>query len=142
MNGEQQNRTTTINRRDFMRALSHWQGQDFNDKFALLRVRITGDMKRDCLVVLSTIVAALAGCDTSQPQPQNQPLAKPHYQRFVPIPAAGFFTEGVPWNGYFALDTKTGALCSTMKGRVFKGPSEWANDVPICEQLLAANPDN
>lgn len=98
-------------------------------------------MKSARFVALSVIVAALAGCDTSQPQMQNQPLAKPHYQRFVPIPAAGFFTEGIPWNGYFALDTKTGALCKTMK-RDFSGPAQWANDVPNCSEVLAANPDN
>jgi hypothetical protein len=50
-------------------------------------------------------------------------------------------TEGIPWYGFFALDTKTGTLCSTIKDRVFKGPSEWANDVPNCSQLLVSNPD-
>jgi hypothetical protein len=74
-------------------------------------------------------------------QPQATPIPKAHYQRFVPIPAVSGIVEGVPWHGFFALDTKTGALCSTVKDRVFKGSSEWANDVPNCSQLLAENPD-
>lgn len=97
-------------------------------------------MKRALLVILPIIVA-LAGCDATQPQAQNKPIAKSHYQRFVPIESEKIMTDGVPWHGYFALDTKTGNLCSTIKGRVFKGAGEWANDIPSCDQLLAANPD-
>jgi hypothetical protein len=92
-----------------------------------------------CLVVL-VIATMLAGCDSSQPQSATPP-AKTHYQRFVAIQALPYVMEGVPWHGYFALDTKTGTLCSTIKGRAFKGPAEWANDVPSCEQVLTANPD-
>lgn len=93
---------------------------------------------KTCLAVL---VITLTGCDSSQPQ-STTPPAKPHYQRFVPIQPVSGIVEGVPWHGYFALDTKTGTLCSTVKNRVFgKGPSEWANDVPNCEQVLTANPD-
>lgn len=74
--------------------------------------------------------AVLAGCETSQPP------AKPHYQRFVPIPAEAVMTEGVPWHGYFALDTKTGTLCVTLEVKDFpKGVSEWANGVPKCNDI-------
>ncbi|HEY1482255.1 MAG TPA: hypothetical protein VGF19_06015 [Candidatus Acidoferrum sp.] len=92
--------------------------------------------------ILTLVCAAvLTGCDASQPQGAT-PAVKPHYQRFVPIQAVPYVIEGVPWNGFFALDTKTGTLCNTIKGRVFsKGPSEWANDVPNCSQLLADNPE-
>lgn len=96
-------------------------------------------MKCTFFVALSAMATFLTGCDTSQPP--SQPPAKPHYQRFVPIAPEVVMTEGVPWHGFFALDTRTGTLCSTMKGRVFKGPPEWANDVPSCSQLLATNPD-
>src|SRR5260370_42606256 len=97
-------------------------------------------MKFTSLFALAAIVMLFAGCD--QLQPQNQPAAQPHYQRFLPISPPSTMTEGVPWHGYFALDTKTGTLCSTMKDRVFrKGTSDWANDVPNCAQLLAENPD-
>lgn len=92
-----------------------------------------------CLAVLA-IAITLSGCDSSQPQ-STTPPTKPHYQRFVPIQAVPYVMEGVPWHGYFALDTKTGTLCSTIKDRAFKGPAEWANDVPNCTQLLADNPD-
>ena len=96
-------------------------------------------MKPTHLIALAAIVV-LAGCD--QLEPQNQPAAKAHYQRFLPIQPENVMTSGVPWHGYFALDTKTGTLCATMKDRGFgKGPSEWANDVPNCAQVLAENPD-
>src|SRR5580704_1952136 len=87
-------------------------------------------------------VAVLTGCGSFQHQ-NTARLAKRHYQRFVPVPADGFFTEGVPWHGYFALDTKTGSLCITLTSAIktFKGPSEWANDVPNCSRHLADDPD-
>lgn len=92
-------------------------------------------------LALFAIAITLTACDSSQPQTQSTaPPAKPHYQRFVPISDVNILTEGIPWHGFFALDTKTGTLCSTMK-RAFKGTTEWANDVPSCEQVLAANPD-
>lgn len=91
--------------------------------------------------VLAPVCAlVLTGCDASQPQSTTPPARHP-YQRFVPIQPEATFREGVPWHGYFALDTKTGTLCSTMKGRAFSGASDWANDVPSCKQLLADNPD-
>jgi hypothetical protein len=45
-------------------------------------------------------------------------------------------TQGVPWHGYFALDTKTGTLCVTLEFKDFpKGVSEWANGVPKCNDI-------
>lgn len=75
-------------------------------------------------------IAALAGCETSKP------TAKEHYQRFVPIPAEAVMSEGIPWHGFFALDTKTGTLCVTLESKEFaKGPSDWANGVPKCNDI-------
>ena|ERR1700676_1108973 len=84
----------------------------------------------------------LTGCSSTQPQATGPP-AKSQYQRFVPTPTDGFFSEGIPWHGYFALDTRTGTLCRTIKFKVFpKGsPAEWANDVPSCNEVLAADKD-
>jgi hypothetical protein len=103
---------------------------------------------RACFVL--AMGSMLAGCGSSQPQ--SRPPALPHYQRFVPVPAEGAMTNGVPWHGFFALDTRTGTLCATtgfpigefkpmIVGRVFQGKSEWANDIPTCAQVLTANPD-
>jgi hypothetical protein len=47
------------------------------------------------LAVLA-IGIAMTGCE---PQSTTQP-AKPHYQRFVPLPSDAFFVEGIPWHGY------------------------------------------
>ena len=93
-------------------------------------------------IAVLAIAITLAGCDSTRPQ-STTPPAKPQYQRFVSIATDGFFIEGIPWHGYFALDTKTGTLCRTIKFKVFpKGsPIEWANDVPSCNDILAANPD-
>jgi hypothetical protein len=49
-------------------------------------------------------------------------------------------SEGIPWHGFFALDTKTGTLCRTMVDKEFPKGS-WANDIPACNQVLVANPD-
>jgi hypothetical protein len=95
------------------------------------------------ILAVLAISVAMTGCEPHS----TVPPAKPHYQRFVPLPADAFFVEGVPWHGYFALDTKTGTLCSTIKDRLmtrklnFAGASEWANGVPSCEVILGANPD-
>jgi len=100
-------------------------------------------MKFSQTLAVLAIGIAMTGCESQS----TTPPAKPHYQRFVPIPTDGFFTEGIPWHGYFALDTKTGTLCSTIKDRLmtrklnFTGASEWANGVPSCEVILGANPD-
>src|SRR5258708_38582008 len=95
------------------------------------------------LAYLLALVTLLAACDSDQQQQQqNQPAAKLHYQRFVPIQAQSLMSEGIPWHGFFALDTRTGTLCKTIINKVFpKGPAEWANDIPACAQVLTANPD-
>jgi hypothetical protein len=81
------------------------------------------------------------GCEQAK-----QPVApdKPHqvaYQRFVPVPAEQFARQGVPWHGYFALDTRTGTLCRTIPFERLGGPAEWANNVPDCQAVLRASPD-
>jgi hypothetical protein len=88
--------------------------------------------------VLCTVV--LAGCGSFQPQ--STPPATSHYQRFVPIQPVSGMVEGIPWHGYFALDTKTGTLCRTIMLKVFpKGVSEWVNDVPSCYDTFKVSPD-
>jgi hypothetical protein len=72
-------------------------------------------------------------------QPQSQPPAPQPYQRFVPIAPESVMAEGIPWHGFFALDTKTGSLCRTVMLKTFpKGPSDWANDILSCYDVLQA----
>jgi hypothetical protein len=99
-------------------------------------------MKDPCAFLALAAVVVLSGCDLQQPQPQAQALPQPkaHYQRFVPIAPPRTMMGGVPWHGFFALDTKTGTLCMTML-RAFQGDGAWANDVPSCSELLKSNPD-
>jgi hypothetical protein len=109
------------------------------------------------------IALTLLGCNSVQPQSQS---AKPNegdtkknsagdtvvfhdgkwglksavavaYQRFVPIAPESVMAQGIPWHGYFALDTKTGTLCVTLRVKDFpRGVSEWANNVPKCNDVL------
>jgi hypothetical protein len=89
------------------------------------------------ILAVLALVSIATGCNS--PQSHRQPQAM-HYQRFVPIPPDTIPAEGVPWHGYFALDTKTGTLCRTIIYHDFpKGA--WANDIPACSQVLTANPD-
>jgi hypothetical protein len=85
------------------------------------------------LAVLA-IIAVLTGCETSQP-----PATLP-YQRFVPIPAETVMTEGVPWHGFFALDTKTGELCTTVSYNILpKGSADdLAHSLLSCSNILQA----
>lgn len=87
-----------------------------------------------CLAVVG-ISVILAGCEslhTSQP--------KQNFQRFVPIPAESVITQGVPWHGFFALDTKTGELCTTVRYDLLpKGPADdLAHSLLSCSNILQA----
>ena len=69
---------------------------------------------------------AMTGCESH----------KPHYQRFVPIPAGAVMPDIPGGSGYYALDTKTGTLCRTVPGA-----ANWVGAPPTCKELLAENPD-
>jgi hypothetical protein len=98
-------------------------------------------MNRTLILALISAVV-LTGCDSSQPQPQSTPPpAKPHYQRFVPILPETIPTQDVPWNGFVALDTRTGTLCRTVINKEFSKGS-WVNDIPACSQILKAETDS
>jgi hypothetical protein len=61
-------------------------------------------------------------------------------QRFVPVPADTVMTQGVPWHAYFALDTKTGALCTTVSYDLLpKGQADdFAHSLLSCSNILKA----
>jgi hypothetical protein len=85
-------------------------------------------------VLMASLLVALVGCE-EQSQPSSglkSPPTKAEYQRFLPIPPSSGI--GVPWHGFFALDTKTGKLCMTTT-RKFSDASEWVNEVPLCQDL-------
>ncbi len=89
-------------------------------------------MSRKLLVIL--LLLAMWGCGQEQQQPKPQqakpqivPQVKQPYQRFVPM------TSGIR----FALDTKTGQLCTTfMPTR----EDEW-DRLPPCFDLYKQYPD-
>ena len=79
-----------------------------------------------CLCVL--------GCQRSRPH------LKADYQRFLPIQPTNGMMEGIPWHGFFALDTKTGSLCRTVSYDVFpKGkPDDLGHSLLSCSDILRA----
>jgi hypothetical protein len=77
------------------------------------------------------------GCDQPKTPAPATPPKPPSYQRFVPIPGQGFAMNGVPWNGFFALDTKTGNLCLTVDDFI---PKDFPN-TKTCAVLRMTNPD-
>lgn len=86
-------------------------------------------------LILSIAIASLflAGCEA------RNPAAKPvsQCQRFVPISPHNPSMTGVPWHGYFALDTKTGQLCHTAIDGPQGGPA-----LPNCFDLYKSYPDS
>jgi hypothetical protein len=92
-------------------------------------------MKTAACLALTLLLQQANGCDET---PKAKTTAHVPYQRFVPIPAQGFFMNGVPWSGYFALDTKTGNLCLTVDDFV---PKDFPN-TPTCTRLMMQWPDS
>jgi hypothetical protein len=80
------------------------------------------------------LLVFIVGCD----QPLNN-LPKNHtpYQRFVPVSRPPEKMVGVPWTGFFALDTKTGLLCLTTDNHV---PPDY-QDLPTCTKVMTDWPD-
>jgi hypothetical protein len=82
------------------------------------------------LLILSALIFT-AGCDTPEkpttPPAQSQPAP---FQRFLPLNAEGQ-KAGIPWSGFFALDSQTGQLCRTT-------PRQFGNEfdqIPSCSAL-------
>lgn len=91
-------------------------------------------MKRTWILVLAS-AAILTGCDH-----RHDPPAKAGCQRFLPIPAETVMTQGVPWHGFLALDTKTGELCTTVGYDLLpKGTAgDLARSLLSCSNILRA----
>lgn len=81
-------------------------------------------MRNLCLASIMTL--AIIGCS------HTAHVSSKSYQRFVPIPANT--SEGIPWNGYFALDTKTGQVCWTVPA---PHPPTQFGTLPNCVDLAA-----
>lgn len=92
-------------------------------------------------LLLCWLATCLLGCDEAAPV-SKPVLAAPKqaYQRFVPLEGNPLHMVGVPWQGFFALDTKTGMLCQTV-GMEFTGDAKWAGEIPTCEAAAAAHPE-
>lgn len=90
------------------------------------------------LIFALMFIAMLAGCHSAQPHNQASPPTL--YQRFLPIAAESAPTEGIPWHGFFALDTKTGELCTTVSYNILpKGRADdLAHSLLSCSNILQA----
>lgn len=67
------------------------------------------------------------------------PDASKPFQRFVPIGAAENDRQGIPWHGFFALDTQTGQLCKTTT-HSFDKPEY--DSLPSCYVLSGSGPSS
>ena len=79
-------------------------------------------------MLLSTV-----GCDHHNIQ---TPVPIQPYQRFVPLPPPQAQMVGIPWTGFFALDTQLGQLCRTSG---LYGPKSYSA-LPTCEVDLQTYP--
>jgi len=91
---------------------------------------------RTILAFTFLILLQANGCDESKPS-APEPRHQEHYQRFVPVPREPANAVGLPWSGFFALDTKTGQLC-----RTYETPksTDW-DGIVLCKQLFDQYPD-
>jgi hypothetical protein len=87
------------------------------------------------IIVVLFFTAAMTGCGH-----RHGPSTKASCQRFVSIPAETVMTQGVPWHGFFALDTKTGVLCTTVSYNILpKGSADdLAHSLLSCSNILRA----
>lgn len=83
----------------------------------------------------ATVLLACIGCN-QPPSETNPPVPIQPYQRFVPIPAPQAQMMGVPWTGYFALDTQIGQLCLTTG---IYAPDKYSA-LPTCDTDLKTYP--
>lgn len=88
------------------------------------------------LPLLAFALAFFSGC---QERPAPSPIKVPiqPYQRFVPVPAPQAQMTGVPWTGFFALDTQIGRLCLTVTPAHV---SDKFVTIPMCEEDLRLFP--
>ena len=92
-------------------------------------------MKIAALLTASTMFLQVSGCEQAAP-PDKSPTPKPaHYQRFVPVPAPQAQMMGIPWTGFFALDTESGILCLTTE---IYAPEAF-KDLPSCATLAGGD---
>src|SRR5271165_396526 len=83
------------------------------------------------------VLSLVWGCSSPSQQSTPKPVTiqsqqgEVAYQRFVPV-GPDSSKQGVPWVGFFALDTKTGQLCRTADWE-FK-EQNWAT-IPTCYSL-------
>jgi hypothetical protein len=81
-------------------------------------------MKKLLIAVSLTLFVAL-----SVSSEQSKPIDS-RCQRFLPLTAESE-KQGVPWSGFFALDTETGQLCRTADWQL---EENWKG-LPTCSSL-------
>ena len=89
-------------------------------------------------LILAAVVAATllqVGCSTEKAAPPEK-TTPGGYQRFVPVPAPQSGMAGVPWTGFFALDTQVGQLCVTTGIYI----PEKFDRLPTCDEDLKTYP--
>jgi hypothetical protein len=86
-----------------------------------------------CIYLFSLVLSACASSRDSAPTVRAIPV-QASLQRFLPVSPPAQFVQGVPWHGFFALDTQTGQLCRTT---ILELGKEYMASVPTCYSLYA-----
>ena len=84
------------------------------------------------------LLLSVSGCsalDQQKPATTPEPKVQTVCQRFVPVSPSSGLAQGVPWHGFFALDTQTGQLCRTTDFEFSSSRIDW-NTLPACTLLL------
>jgi len=91
-------------------------------------------------IAFVTLLLSLAGCADQTPTKaaeaaplQNKENPSSRVQRFVPIQYSQ--AVGMPWPGFFALDTQTGKLCRTTDVTWSGQQNSIFNNLPLCSDL-------
>jgi hypothetical protein len=77
----------------------------------------------------------IAGCTTTKKSTSPVEAQATPFERFLPLNAESQ-KSGVPWAGFFALDTQTGQLCRTTT-RQFGNEFD---QLPTCTSLAQGKP--
>jgi hypothetical protein len=96
-------------------------------------------MKTFAFLLASLLLLQISGCSPEERASPPQTQGTVACQRFVPVPASQSGMTGLPWTGFFALDTKTGQLCLT--STMSRGHLADYQDLPLCLSLMTQYPD-
>jgi len=93
------------------------------------------DVNKAAFAALLLLLSGCSALDQQKTTTTAEPKIQAVYQRFVPVSPPSGLTQGVPWHGFFALDTETGQLCLTTNFVLSSSGRDW-DTLPTCKELF------